>query len=139
MRLEKSITHAGENPHLMKMFEHESKLSNLIDNKWIASYRTLLFMLRELQNSGECLVHPENNYLSGNELALNIYKNKYYLKDLGCNLIEDRAEDVFARLASFIAAVEKTEEKQKEWALKFYNQIYNGYFLPGGLFCFPDC
>ncbi|MEK6808665.1 MAG: ribonucleotide reductase N-terminal alpha domain-containing protein, partial [Nanoarchaeota archaeon] len=119
-----------ENSELIRMFEHKSKLSTIIKNNWISSYKNLLFMLREMQKSGEIPVHPEGNYLNNNELATNIYKKKYYLKDISGNLIEKHPEEVFARLSAFISAVE-TEEKQREWAIKFYEQLYNGYFLPG--------
>ena len=118
-------------PAFSQMFLHRSKLLPLVDPSRIHSYRQLLFMLKDMQQSGQAGYHSPNDYLGGSELADNIYRNKYYLKDLGGSHIEYRPEDVFARLAAFIAAVEKPE-LQQEWALKFYNLLYGGYFLPGG-------
>ena len=45
-------------------------------------------------------------------------RKKYYLKNLNNETVETCPEDVFKRLASFIATVEKTKGKQKEWAEK---------------------
>ena len=121
-----------EDIELQKMFSHKSKLMGIVNDKWLNSYKENLLMLRNMQCSGEIPIHPENKYLGENELALNIYKNKYYLKDLDGNIIESRPEDTFARLASYISAVEKEDSERKKWAVKFYNALYKGYFLPGG-------
>ena len=58
------------------------------------------------------------DYLAGNELANKIYAEKYYTKDLKNQLIENCPEDVFKRLASFIATVEPTKSKQYQLKLK---------------------
>ncbi|MBI4148926.1 adenosylcobalamin-dependent ribonucleoside-diphosphate reductase [Candidatus Woesearchaeota archaeon] len=113
------------------MFLHRSKLLPLVSSSRIHAYHELLFMLKDMQQAEQAGFHPSNAYLGGNELADNIYRNKYYLKDLSGSHIEHRPEDVFARLAAFIAAMEKPE-LQREWALRFYSLLYNGYFLPGG-------
>lgn len=115
---------------LMDMIAHKSKLAALIGYDRIESYKMLLFYLKDLQKEGKLPVHP--NYLGGSELATTIYQKKYYLKDLDGNLIEDKPEDVFVRIASFLAAVEDGEEKQKAWAVRFYESLYEGHFLPGG-------
>ena len=47
-------------------------------------------------------------------------------------LIEKTPEDVFKRLASFLATVELTKSKQKKWAEKFYEELYEGRFVSGG-------
>ena len=65
-------------------------------------------------------------------LQKNIYTKKYFLKDLDNKLIEKNPEDVFKRLASFIATVEGGKSKQKQWSEKFYNELYNGRFVSGG-------
>ena len=41
-------------------------------------------------------------------------------------------EDVFKRLSSFIATVEDGKAKQKQWAEKFYTDLYEGRFVSGG-------
>ncbi|MBS3132677.1 hypothetical protein J4470_00920, partial [Candidatus Woesearchaeota archaeon] len=120
----------NEKAALLHMFAHKSKLASMIGYDRLEAYKNLLFHLKELQKSGKLPVNK--NYLNGNELALNIYDKKYYLKELKSGRIEKKPEDVFARLASFMAAVEPSEEKQQEWAEKYYQSLYKGQFLPGG-------
>jgi ribonucleoside-diphosphate reductase alpha chain len=116
---------------LVEMFKFKSKLSKLIEQGLLNDYKVLLFKLRKLQKSGELPVHEED-YLCGNELAQNIFNKKYFLKDINGNPIEQRPEDLFSRIASFISAVEPTEKKQLAWSKKFYNLMYDGCFIPGG-------
>ncbi|HIO40807.1 MAG TPA: adenosylcobalamin-dependent ribonucleoside-diphosphate reductase, partial [Candidatus Marinimicrobia bacterium] len=73
-----------------------------------------------------------DNYLGDNVLAQNLYKKKYFIKDLNSDLIESTPEDVFKRLSSFLATVEGTKAKQKKWATKFYEELFEGRFIPGG-------
>jgi len=115
---------------IANMFSHKTKLSKLVDNARIASYKNLYYMLKKMQKTGELATHED--YLCGNDLAKNIYHKKYCLKDLKGDLIEKTPEEVFVRLASYIASVETTQEKQQEFAIKFYNDLYNGSYLPGG-------
>ncbi len=117
---------------LVDMFKYKSKLSSLIEPDLINDYKVLLFQLRKMQKTGDLDVHPEDNYLCGSELAENIYKKKYFLKGIDCELIEKSPEDLFCRIASFIAAVEPTSKKQLAWAEAFYKMLYEGYFIPGG-------
>ncbi len=121
----------GEKTALLDMFAHKSKLASIIGYDRLEAYKNLLFFIKEKQKSGELPLHP-GDYLNGNELATNIFQKKYYLKDLNSKLIEKRPEDVYARLASFMAAVEPTPEKQREWAARFYRALYEGQFVPGG-------
>lgn len=131
VNLEAGILNIQRNEEdIQKMFMHKSKISKIVDPETLDSYRRLLFYLRELQKTGQVGMHPD--YLQGNELAITIYKRKYFLKDLGGLVIENIPEQMFARLASFIAAVEDGEAKQNKWATKFYNALYDGKFLPGG-------
>ena len=119
-----------EKAALMHMFAHKSKLASLIGYDRLESYKNILFKLKELQREGKVPVNKD--YLGGNELSTDIYQKKYYLKNLQGNLIEKKPEDVFARLASFMAAVEDTDELQMKWAEKYYKLLYDGKFLPGG-------
>ncbi len=112
------------------MFAHKSKILKLIAPEVISRYKELLLSLRAMQRSGELPMHP--NYLGENQLARDIYLRKYYVKDLDGKQVETKPEDVFARVASFLAAVEKTEEKRKDYAIRFYNHLYQGHYLPGG-------
>ncbi len=117
---------------LLHMFAHKSKLASLIGYDRLESYKNLLFYIRDLQKSGKLPTDPEGKYLSDNEMATSFYERKYYLKELSGELIEKRPEDLFARLASFVAAVEPDEKRQKAWAEEFYTSLYEGYFMPGG-------
>ncbi len=117
---------------LEMMFRHKSKMAKLISQKTLNTYKELLFMLRKMQKNREIPTHPENSYLGDNVLAKDIYLRKYYVKDLDGKPIETRPEEVFARLAAFMAAVEDAEEKRVAYAVKFYRHLYEGHFLPGG-------
>ena len=81
------------------------------------TYRELYEYIEELENSKQIKKHDD--YLGDNILAQNIYKKKYYLKDIDANPIESSPEDVFKRLSSFLATVEGTKAKQKKWSQKF--------------------
>ncbi len=115
---------------IKKMFSHKGKSSKLIGSLRSKVYEELYNHISDKQQNKELDFHGD--YLGDNELAKNIYTKKYFLKDLENKLIEDNPEDVFKRLASFIATVEGTKSKQKEWAEKFYNELYNGRFISGG-------
>ena len=114
------------------MFAHKGKYQDLTSLESLKLYQDLYQMLRKKQEEGILPVHPTNEYLADNELARNIYENKYYVKDLDNKLIEKRPEDIFTRLAAFVSAVEENKEKGEEWASSFYNVLYEGYFVAGG-------
>lgn len=114
------------------MFNHKSKVAKIVPSDYIKNYKSLLFFLKDLMNKGILPIHPNNNYLGENKLAKDIYQSKYYLKNLQDQLIEKRPEESFARLAAFLAAVEISKEKQEEFAIKFYKDLFEGHFLPGG-------
>ncbi|MDD3806810.1 MAG: ribonucleotide reductase N-terminal alpha domain-containing protein, partial [Candidatus Marinimicrobia bacterium] len=113
-----------------KMFLHQGKLSRMVGEKKIETYRMLYEHLKTAIENQDLPLHPD--YLCGNDLANNIYKKKYYLKDINGEFIERRPEDVFCRIASFIASQESTKTKQKTWAEIFYKDLYEGYWMPGG-------
>ena len=112
------------------MFNHKGKTVNIIGKSRIKSYQELYDYIEDLQRNKEVDTHA--NYLGDNILARNIYEKKYFLKDIDANLIESCPEDVFKRLSSFLATVEGTKAKQKKWAQKYYEQLFEGYFIPGG-------
>ena len=121
-----------ERQGLLEMFAYKGKLVSIIGYDRIEAYKNLLFFLKDLQVQGKVPTHPQGNYLNDNELASNIFQKKYYLKDLHDQLLEKRPEDLFARLASFMAAVEPDEKRAQIWAEEFYRSLYEGYFVPGG-------
>ena len=109
------------------MFKHEGKTVNIMGKTRVKTYQELYILLSQLQKEKEIPVHDD--YLGDNELAQNIYKKKYYLKDLDNELIEKNPEDVFKRLATFLSAVEGTKSKQKNGQKNFTQN-----FLKVGLY-----
>lgn len=116
---------------MLAMFKHKSKLSKLVTPDTIKNYKDTYFYLFEKIEKGELPSHPD--FFGGNVLAKNIYKNKYFLKGVdNSNLIEEKAEDVYMRLASAVASVETTSKLREKFAEEFYLALYEGHFLPGG-------
>ncbi len=113
-----------------QMFDFQGKTTKLIGSNRAQAYREVYNHLSEKQKNDELPIHE--NYLGDNELAQNIYTKKYFLKDLDNNCIEKSPEDVFKRLASFLATTELSKSKQKLWAEKFYTELYEGRFVSGG-------
>jgi len=116
----------------LDMFNHKGKFNKICGKQNLKNYQNLYLMLKKKQNNGEIPVHPEGNYLGDNELARNIYEKKYYVKDLQNQPLEKSPEDLFCRIAAFIAAIESDEAKGEQWAVNFYEYLYQGYFVPGG-------
>ena len=112
------------------MFKHRGKADVILGKKRITDYTTNYNHLTDLQK--QKVIPFDGNYLSDNELASNIYQKKYYIKDLDNQTVENCPEDVFKRIAAYIATPENGRSKQKEWAESFYMDMYEGRFLPGG-------
>lgn len=113
-----------------KMFNHHGKTVSVIGKKRVGTYQELTYYLQEKIDDGTLPTHPD--YLGDSELAQNIYAKKYYLKDLDNELIEKRPEDAFKRISAFMATVEPSRPKQRQWAERFYTELYEGRFMPGG-------
>ena len=113
-----------------KMFAHKGKSSKKIGATRTKIYKEMYDYISSKQKNNE--LPFDGNYLGDNELAKNIYEKKYFIKDLDNQLIEKNPEDVFKRLSSFLAAVEGTKSKQKEWAKKYYTELFEGRFVSGG-------
>ena len=113
-----------------QMFDFKGKTTRIIGTSRTQAYKTIYNHITEKQKAKELSTH--SNYLGDNELAQSIYEKKYYLKDLDNELIEKKPEDVFKRLASFLATTELSKSKQKKWAEKFYTELYEGRFVSGG-------
>jgi ribonucleoside-diphosphate reductase alpha chain len=116
----------------INMFDHKGKLTEIADKKNLKNYQNLYFMLRKKQNEGEIPVHPEDNYLADDKLAEKAYRDKYFIKDLNNEFIEKKAEDVFVRVAAFVASIEPDFKKAEKFAVEFYKDLYDGHFLPAG-------
>ena len=112
---------------LDRMFRSDTKVKKLLPKDIVDRYKDTYYKLLEYREKGIIPFH--GSYLEGWDFAQTIYKNKYYLKDLQGNYIETHPEDVFLRVSSFVASV---EDDPVSWAKKFYEIMYEGYFLPGG-------
>jgi len=115
---------------MQRMFSHRGKLTSCVGDAGVRDYRAVYEHVAKLQKSGELPVH--HDYLGGDELAENVYRRKYYVKDLAGNAVEHCPEDVFRRVASFVATAESDRPRMLEWAGKFYTELYEGRFIPGG-------
>ena len=124
------MTNLSYDEEIQNMFSHESKQSKVVPKEMLDNYKELLIFIINKQKNNEISTHED--YLDNNDLATNIYQKKYFLKDLNINLIETKPEQTFARVAAFVAATEKTKEKREEYAVKFYNELFEGHFIPGG-------
>lgn len=113
-----------------QMFTHQGKLRACIGEQGISDYHAAWKHLGSCQEAGKLPVHDD--YLGGNALAMSIYSNKYYVTDLDNKPIESRPEDVFRRVASFVAAAETDRPTMQDWAERFYTELYDGRFIPGG-------
>ena len=102
---------------LQEMFALRGKTARRIGEDRTAAYEQLYLELSAKVESGTLPSHPD--YLGGNELASNIYRKKYFVKDLNGRPVERRPEDVFIRLSSFVASTENTPELRTRWAENF--------------------
>lgn len=68
--------------------------------------------------------------LSG--LPLKVFNDRYALKDGDGQQVERAPEEMWRRVAHFIAGQEKTEGARTEWEDKFYNALHDFKFVPGG-------
>ena len=111
------------------MFKYQGKTTKVIGSSRTKTYKEMYDHISSLQ--GNKLPY-NGDYLGDNELAQAIYEKKYYLKNLNNETVENCPEDVFKRLSAFIATVEDGKAKQKQWAEKFYTDLYEGRFVSGG-------
>ncbi len=61
-----------------------------------------------------------------------VFLDRYSQKDEQGKSLESTPEEMWQRVAQGIAAVETTEEKQREWAKLFYEAMEDFKFVPGG-------
>lgn len=113
-----------------KMFSHKGKLTAFIGESGVRDYEAVYQHIGRRQEAGELPVHGD--YLGGNELAASIYSRKYYVKDLENRPVETCPEDVFRRVASFVAAAEADRPTMIRWGERFYTELHEGRFIPGG-------
>lgn len=112
------------------MFSHQGKLRSCIGERGVRDYEAVWKHLGQLRDAGALPEHED--YLGGNELARTIYAGKYYVKDLENQPVEFRPEDVFQRVAAFIGAAEADRPSMQDWGARFYTELFEGRFIPGG-------
>ncbi len=61
-----------------------------------------------------------------------VFTDRYSLKDAAGQPLEFYPEQLWARVARGIAAVETTEEKRAEWEKRFFETLVDFQFVPGG-------
>ena len=115
--------------NFLSMFDYTGKTARILGKNRINTYKDIY---THIDNEQGKTLQYNGNYLGGNELAQKIYKEKYFIKDLDNKTIEKTPEDVFKRLAAFIATTEQGKAKQYKWAEKFYNELFEGRFVAGG-------
>ena len=113
----------------LSMFDYTGKTARILGKSRINTYKDIY---THIDNEQGKTLQYNGNYLGDNELADKIYTEKYYIKDLNNKTIEKNPEDVFKRLAAFIASTEQGKSKQYKWAEKFYNELFEGRFVAGG-------
>ena len=65
-----------------------------------------------------------------NENAQKLLAQRYFLRDEEGRLLEDTAEEMFARVARAISKAEKTPELQKKWRQIFFDTMKALEFIP---------
>ncbi len=75
---------------------------------------------------------PPQNVTPLEGIRQKVFMDRYSLKDANGKPLEFHPEQLWARVAHGIAAVEQTEEKREEWEKLFYEALANFQFVPGG-------
>ncbi|MFC0903944.1 ribonucleotide reductase N-terminal alpha domain-containing protein [Clostridium sp. MT-14] len=66
-----------------------------------------------------------------NDNALKLLEKRYYLRDSKTGkIIEHSPEDLFSRVAKYIASAEKEKELQDKWTKEFFDVMNNQLFMP---------
>src|SRR5207248_3201743 len=82
------------------------------------------------QQSVDALDPQHMTHLEG--IRQKVFMDRYSLKDPAGQPLEFYPEQLWARVARGIAAVEKTEELQAHWEKRFYEALSDFQFVPGG-------
>ncbi|GAC1625792.1 MAG: hypothetical protein NVS4B9_17280 [Ktedonobacteraceae bacterium] len=75
---------------------------------------------------------PSENMTQLDGIRQKVFMDRYSLKDPKGNPLEFYPEQLWARVARGIAAVEQTDEKRAEWEKLFYEALADFKFVPGG-------
>lgn len=75
-------------------------------------------------------------FFKGDTLRMRTFLDKYALKNMAGELLEDLPIQMWKRVSREIASVEKTSSLKKEWQDKFYYLLEDFRFIPGGRILF---
>ncbi len=90
-------------------------------------------MLEQANHSGEGQNDADTKNMTHLEgIRQKVFMDRYSLKDASGNPLEFYPEQLWARVARGIAAVETTDEKRAEWEKLFYEALRDFQFVPGG-------
>ncbi len=85
------------------------------------------------QKKAEVLLPPETlSAFGGDQLRARVFYEKYALRDLSGRQVERTPDQMWRRVATELASVEKDEGLRKEWTSKFYWILEGFRFVPGG-------
>ena len=76
------------------------------------------------------------DFFNGDELRARIFYEKYSLSDENGNRLEKTPVEMWRRIASALASVEKSEDKKKKFEEEFYWLLEDFKFVPGGRILF---
>ena len=65
-------------------------------------------------------------YFNGNQFSIDAFNKKYTLND------KETYVEALKRVCDFVASVEKTNELQKYWSERWFDEIYEDWFHPAG-------
>lgn len=65
-------------------------------------------------------------FFKNNIFGLDVFEKRYKLNDT------ETVVQMFKRVCDYIASVEKTEELKVYWSERWFDEIYNGWWLPAG-------
>src|SRR5947209_7725355 len=89
------------------------------------------------QKRAQVVIPPETlAAFGGDELRARVFYEKYALRDVSGKQIERTPSQMWHRVASELASVEKEEGSRREWASKFYWLLEDFRFVPGGRILF---
>jgi ribonucleoside-diphosphate reductase alpha chain len=89
------------------------------------------------ERSTEIELPPETLVAFGqDELRARVFYEKYALRDSNGKSVEKVPDEMWRRVATELASVERDDEKRREWATKFHWLLQDFRFVPGGRILF---
>ena len=67
-------------------------------------------------------------YFNNNQFSIDAFKKKYALIDKP----DETYVQALKRVCDYVASVEKTEELREYWSKRWFHEVYNNWWVPGG-------